>query len=268
MNARRAFEAHYAAYDELYRQAWGDTLHHGLWRTGRETQPEAVSALSRQIAEMAGLRTGQRVYDVGCGYGAMSCWLAREYRVEVIGINSSETQLARASVEEKVRWIHANWLTLPVEPVDAVLAVESADHIGDKALFLRQGRRALVPGGRLVLAGLTRPSHLTPRQSRRLAWIRAHSPLAPLASAEELCSLARREGFTVERAWDLTRETARTWPEYARRFLGLSLRQPRFLRFLLPTGEAGWLPWLLWQLLLATRSGALRYSVLRLDAAA
>ncbi len=263
MSGRRASAVHYAAYEELYRLAWGDILHHGLWRSGRETQPEAVAALSREIADMAALRSGQRIYDVGCGYGAMSHWLAREYGVKVVGVNNSAAQLALAGDGgDQVRFLHTDWLGFSPEPAEAVLAVESADHLADKADFFRQCARALVPGGRLVVAGLMTRERLPERSRRRLDWICARSPLAPLVPAAHYAELAEHAGFALEEIRDLTQETARTWPEFARRFARAALRRPGLLRHLAAGGPSGWLPLLFWHLRAARREGTLRYGAL------
>src|SRR5437667_187331 len=64
---------HYQELDRHYREIWGEHVHHGLWRTGRETPLEAVEQLIAFVAEQAGIRPGDRVVDIGSGYGAI-CW--------------------------------------------------------------------------------------------------------------------------------------------------------------------------------------------------
>ena len=63
--------------------------------TGREDIEEAQRAKERHIAAKLLLRPGQRVLDMGCGWGALDRYLARECGVDVTGVTLSE---------EQVRW--------------------------------------------------------------------------------------------------------------------------------------------------------------------
>src|SRR6188508_1375134 len=65
----KAVANHYDELDRIYREVWGEHVHHGLWRTGRESPSEAVEALTALVAEQAGIRPGDRVCDIGSGYG-------------------------------------------------------------------------------------------------------------------------------------------------------------------------------------------------------
>ncbi|RZM06556.1 MAG: SAM-dependent methyltransferase, partial [Sphingomonas sp.] len=42
---------HYDELDAIYRAVWGEHVHHGLWRTGRESSAEATVTLSLAVAE-------------------------------------------------------------------------------------------------------------------------------------------------------------------------------------------------------------------------
>lgn len=89
---RAAVAAHYDDLDRFYRDIWGEHVHHGLWATGRESSDEAVEALVALVAELAEIRPGHRVCDVGCGYGATSRMLAARYGATVTGLTLSEAQ--------------------------------------------------------------------------------------------------------------------------------------------------------------------------------
>ena len=52
---------HYDELDETYRSIWGEHVHHGLWRSGRETPAEATVALVELVAERLALDPGQAV---------------------------------------------------------------------------------------------------------------------------------------------------------------------------------------------------------------
>src|SRR5260221_14417163 len=88
-----AVARHYDALDRFYREIWGEHVHHGLWRTGRESPLRAVEALTHLVAERLELRAGQSVCDVGCGYGGTARLLADRWDCDVTGLTLSEKQL-------------------------------------------------------------------------------------------------------------------------------------------------------------------------------
>ncbi len=53
---------HYDALDELYRRVWGEHVHHGLWRTGKESPTEAVEQLVELVAAEAGIAIQHAVF--------------------------------------------------------------------------------------------------------------------------------------------------------------------------------------------------------------
>src|SRR5262245_7080578 len=125
---------HYDQLDRFYRDVWGDHVHHGYWKTGRETGEQGRRAMVDLVIEHAHLVAGQRVLDVGCGYGATALILARECGVDVTGITISEKQQRRASAiatgEGRVRFLCEDWLhnNQPSDSYDVVIAMESTEH--------------------------------------------------------------------------------------------------------------------------------------------
>ena len=105
------------------------------------------------------LRPGQRVLDVGCGWGSFAIHAAREYGVSVTGITLSPAQaelarkrVADAGLAERIEIRVADYRELRDEPFDAIASIGMAEHVGESqvdtyasALF-----RVLRPGG-LVL---------------------------------------------------------------------------------------------------------------------
>ena len=98
----RQVSGHYDDLDALYREIWGEHLHHGLWTTGRESAEAAVVALVARVADAAAIRPGDRVCDVGCGYGATSRWLAENRGARVTGLTISERQHAHGDDEQNL----------------------------------------------------------------------------------------------------------------------------------------------------------------------
>ncbi len=163
-----AIAAHYDDLDDLYRAIWGTDVHHGYWITGKESAAQAAANLTRLVAERAAIRTGSRVCDLGCGYGATALALNRDYGAAVTGLTISNKQyqyaVGAAGNSSQLTFLLADALQnkLPAEAFDAVIAVESTEHIAAKPRLIREARRILRPGGRCVIvAWLTsdRPAH-------------------------------------------------------------------------------------------------------------
>lgn len=263
---------HYDSLDELYREVWGDQVHHGLWRTGRETLAEARDQLEEFIAGEIAITAGDRVCDIGCGYGSVARMLAEKRGAEVTAITISPAQNAEAvrrnAGRANPRFLAGDWLgnDLPSSSFDAAIAVESSEHMPDKAAFFAQAARVLRPGGRLVVASWLTSECPSPWQKRRLLEpIGRESRMPLLGSENEYRGLASAAGFAVERFQDITARISRTWPTIGGTLLGHLFRHPSAVRLLLPQGGHHLLFALTAaRLCLAFRIGALRYGVFTL----
>jgi SAM-dependent methyltransferase len=105
---------------------------------------------------MVGEFGAQRVLDVGCGTGELTCWLAR-LGVDVVGVDPAEASLEVAKGKEfadRVRWIHGDATTLPPLQVDLAVMTGNVAQVfltdEDWAETLNGVREALRPGGRFV----------------------------------------------------------------------------------------------------------------------
>jgi tocopherol O-methyltransferase len=263
---------HYDALDGYYRAIWGEQVHHGLWRTGDETLAEARIQLEEFIVAEAALSPGQRVCDIGCGYGATARRLAEEQGVDVTAITISPAQYAGALEQSagrsNPRFLLGDWLTqdLPPASFDAAIALESSEHMPDKPPFFAQAWRVLRPGGRFVVASWLVGEAPTAWQRRWLLEpICRESRMPQLGTEDEYRRFASAEGFVVERFQDITRGIARTWPMIVRTFLRHLVRHPASIRlFFDSAARDGLFAFTVARLWLAFRSGALRYGVFTL----
>lgn len=261
---------HYDELDYFYRDVWGDHVHHGLWLQGNESRQEAVRQLVKTVAEKAGIEGGDRVCDIGCGYGATSRMLAKEYGAQVTAMTISPAQHAYARDLPRdaasPEYLCGDWLSngLPEASFDAAIALESSEHMPDLSAFFQQARRVLRPGGRLVVTAWLSCEHPTPRQERWLLEpICREGRMPQMGTMEEYRRQAMAAGFAVDSADDVSHQVERTWPQIAGIFLGKLCLNPRYLRFLLNRHARNRVFALtMFRIWLAYRTGAMRYGII------
>jgi cyclopropane-fatty-acyl-phospholipid synthase len=127
-----------------------------LFSRGAATLEEAQRAKLDLIAQKLELTAGQRVLDVGCGWGSFAIHAAREYGVSVTGITLSRSQaelartlVADAGVADRVEIRIADYRELTGEPFDAIASIGMGEHVGQSQIdtYARSLFRMLKPGG-------------------------------------------------------------------------------------------------------------------------
>jgi tocopherol O-methyltransferase len=235
----RAVAAHYDDLDELYRSLWGTNVHHGYWISGNESADEAIVNLTHLVARQASLKPGDRVCDLGCGYGAAALVWRCDYGARVTGITISEKQYryakANAAGDADVDFVLGDALEtgLISASFDAVTAIESAEHMPDKQKFLHEAHRLLRPGGSCVfVAWLSREQPEKWESQWILQPICDEGRLPSLPSASEYRELLARVGFREVNYLDLTARVKKTWSICARRFVARFVTDPALRRSL------------------------------------
>ncbi|MYW06300.1 methyltransferase domain-containing protein [Streptomyces sp. SID3343] len=151
----------------------GYNAHLGYWDTPESelTYDEATDRLTDITTERLRIGAGSRLLDVGCGVGAPAARIARRTGAHVTGISVSREQIARAdvlareaSLGDRLDFRLANAMELPFADAsfDAVLALESMCHMPDRVQVLREMRRVVRPGGRIVWTDFYRRVSTTP----------------------------------------------------------------------------------------------------------
>jgi tocopherol O-methyltransferase len=262
---------HYDALDPVYRRVWGDHVHHGLWATGRETPGEAVEALADTVGDRLRLVPGQACVDIGCGYGATARRLAAASRVSVTGftLSAEQARYAAALSVPEVEIRVCDWLVNGVADasVDAAWAIESSEHMVDKARFFAEAHRVLTPGGRLVVCAWLAETGAGGWKVRHLLEpICREGRLPSMGTREEYEAMATAAGFTVAGYEDVSRRVARTWWICGGRLLKALLVDGETRRVALGSRNRGAvlsIP----RMILAYRTGAMRYGIFTLQKA-
>ncbi len=136
--ARRNVAHHYDLRDELYETFLdADRQYSCAYFTDPANSLEAAQADKKaHIAAKLALKPGQRVLDIGCGWGGMALYLNRVAKVEVLGITLSEAQLkvARKSARDagaadQVRFVLIDYRKLDGQ-FDRIVSVGMFEHVG------------------------------------------------------------------------------------------------------------------------------------------
>jgi cyclopropane-fatty-acyl-phospholipid synthase len=170
------------------------------------------------------LEAGQRVLDVGCGWGSFAIHAATRHGVSVVGITLSERQasLARARVTEaglddRVSIRVLDYRDLEDEPFDAIASIGMVEHVGAERIDLYAERLAslLRPGGRLLNHGVAhlhesvkRPGIFTDRY--------VFPDSNPLHLSRILLAL-EKAGFITEHVEEFGQDYAETLKHWAQR---------------------------------------------------
>jgi cyclopropane-fatty-acyl-phospholipid synthase len=163
----RSVRHHYDVSNDFFKLFLGNSLTYScaLFSRGATTLEEAQEAKLELVCTKLALEPGQRVLDVGCGWGSFAIHAAANHGVSVVGITLSEPQaaLARERAEERgladrVNIRVADYRELADEPFDAVASIGMVEHVGSAQIdvYARQVARMVKPGGRVLNHGIAR----------------------------------------------------------------------------------------------------------------
>ncbi len=257
--SRRNIAAHYDLGNEFYRR-WLDrsmTYSSAVFPSPDSDLPRAQDHKYRLICERLALTGGERVLEIGCGWGGFASFAAREYQTKVTAITISPAQFdyAKARVQQEglgervdVRLTDYRDLT---ERFDRVASIEMFEAVGEKywPQFFGKVRDSLVPGGRAALQVITIEDKWFDRYRRGVDFIQRYIfPGGMLPSPTVFAREAARAGLALERQEFFGQHYARTLALWQQRFqhawaeiapLGYDLRFKRMWEFYLAYCEAG-----------------------------
>ena len=163
VNTADANEQHYQVPTEFYLQVLGPRLKYssGYWATANTTFAESEEAMLELTCERAELRDGQKILELGCGWGSLTFWMAEHYPgATITAVSNSYTQRLHLEEEARRRELYnVRVITADMngfEPPEAgsydrVVSVEMFEHMKNYRMLMRRISSWLKPGGKLFV---------------------------------------------------------------------------------------------------------------------
>jgi len=164
---RKAISFHYDASNDFY-ELWLDeqmvyscAYYEDVGQSLEQAQRNKLDHICRKLR----LKPGERLLDIGCGWGALICWAAQHYGVNAHGITLSQNQydyaqrmIKQRGLEQKVSVELLDYRDLQGEAeYDKLVSVGMFEHVGLKNLpsYFAIAQRLLKPGGLFLNHGIT-----------------------------------------------------------------------------------------------------------------
>jgi cyclopropane-fatty-acyl-phospholipid synthase len=164
---KRAVTHHYDVSNEFFRLFLGESMTYScaIFSRGAQTLEEAQAFKLDLVCTKLGLKEGERVLDVGCGWGSFALHAARQYGARVTGITLSTEQAALAQqrvrdagLEDQIEIRLQDYRDLGGEQYDAISSIGMVEHVGNANVdaYTELLASVLRPGGRLLNHGIAR----------------------------------------------------------------------------------------------------------------
>lgn len=259
-SAVRTMVEHYDLGNEFY-AAWLDpsmSYSSGIFTNGADLEA-AMRTKYERIADRAGIRPGERILEIGCGWGAMAEYAAGELGCTVTAVTISpeqhayvEQRMKEAGLEDRVDIVLADFREIQGE-YDRVVSIEMIESIDEESWvdLYEVIARSLVPGGTAALQVITIDHDLHTQMIGRDEFIRSYIfPGGALPSQKILRQLGNEAGLEwvglsthgtsyarTLQAWD--QRFVEAWPEIVGRSDRFDERFYRMWRYYLAYCIAG-----------------------------
>ncbi len=220
-----AVRHHYDVSNEFFALFLDDSMTYScaFFARGRQTLEEAQEEKLEMVCRKLDLKEGERVLDVGCGWGSFPLWAATRHGASVVGITLSPPQAEKArqraeeaGVADRVEIRVMDYRDLAGERFDAIASIGMVEHVGAANIdvYARTLAGLLEPGGRLLNHGITRLRH-TDAEAGPFSERYVFPDAAPLHLSRVLLAL-ERAGFVARHVEELGADYAETLRHWAR----------------------------------------------------
>ena len=236
--SKRNIHAHYDLGNEFYSLWLDPTMNYSsAWFDGDLGAPmEAAqwAKVHRALRE-CGVKPGDRVLEIGCGWGALAQSAARDFGATVTGVTLSREQLdwarkrlADAKLPGELRL--QDYRDIDDGPYDAIASIEMFEAVGREYWpgFFKALRAQLKPGGRACIQSIVIRDDLFDRYVKSTDFIQQYIfPGGLLPSPSEFRKAAASAGLAVVNELDFGGDYAETLRRWRERFLAEGARVRR-----------------------------------------
>jgi cyclopropane-fatty-acyl-phospholipid synthase len=259
--ARRNIYAHYDIGNAFY-SAWLDpsmTYSSALYEEDTPDLTAAQNNKYRRLAEAIDLQPGQKLLEIGCGWGGFAEYAAKTFNAKVVGLTISREQrdfaqkrIHDAGLNDKVE-IRLQDYRDERDRYDRIASIEMIEAVGEEfwPKYFSQLRDRLLPGGLAGIQAITIQDSMFQSYRREVDFIQRYVfPGGMLPSPQVLKNLGERFGVPVIRERIFGQDYAKTLATWRNNFraawpnlkpLGFDDRFRRLWEYYLAYCEAGFL---------------------------
>jgi len=221
-NSRKNIHAHYDLGNAFYELWLDDTMNYSsAWfETPEQSMGDAQRAKVRRALAMAGVKPGDRVLEIGCGWGALAEMATTEFQASVTGVTLSTEQLAFANQRmEKLGTSGQadlrlqDYRDISDGPYDAICSIEMVEAVGREywPTYFASVAKLLKPGGQACIQSIVIDDALFERYIRSTDFIQQYVfPGGCLPSPARFRAEAERAGLQVVDQFAFGADYART----------------------------------------------------------
>ena len=230
-NSRKNIHAHYDLGNAFYRLWLDETMNYSsAWfETPDQPMEMAQHAKVRRALQQAGVQSGDRVLEIGCGWGALAEKATTEFDASVVGVTLSTEQLDFA--QQRMRDIGRehradlrlqDYRDIDDAPFDAICSIEMVEAVGRAywPTYFQTVNRLLKPGGRACIQSIVIDDAHFDRYIKGTDFIQQYIfPGGCLPCPRELRAQAAQAGLEVVDELAFGQDYARTLSIWRERFM-------------------------------------------------
>ncbi len=225
-NSQKNIHAHYDLGNAFYALWLDGTMNYSsaIFETPETSMQDAQSAKVRRALNMARVKPGDRVLEIGCGWGALAEMATTEFNASLVGVTLSTEQLAwaqarmarvDASTKADLRLQDYRDIgkTSSDEPFDAICSIEMVEAVGREYWpdYFQTVARLLKPGGHACIQSIVIADELFDRYVSSTDFIQQYIfPGGCLPCPSEFRAQAAAAGFEVVDEFSFGQDYART----------------------------------------------------------